>query len=89
MAVVAVCGLVLVAVLIFDAVGSSNLASYIKAATAAFVTLLLLRRLKKNPKQNMAEIFANKKNINMGVAGVVIGLFLPIIFLWFVMSAFK
>lgn len=87
--VIAIIGTFLVAVLLFDAVQSSNTASYIKSATAFFVTVLLLRSVRKNTKQSQLEIASNKRNIKMIVSGIAIGLGLPIFFIWLVKSAVR
>jgi len=87
--IIVIIGAFLVAVLFFDAIEGSNPASYIKAATAVFVTVLLFRSVRKNSKQSQVEIASNKRSIKMVVGGLAIGLGLPVIFIWLVKSVVR
>jgi membrane protein implicated in regulation of membrane protease activity len=86
-AFVAIIGIVLVAVLLFDAIQGSNPVSYIKAATAVLLTVLLLRNLRRNTQQSQEITPSNRRNVKMVAAGLAVGLIFPIIFLWLVKSA--
>lgn len=88
-AIILILGTILVASLIFDAAQTSNLSSYIKAATAVLVTFTLLLGLKKKSATDLEAVSLRHRDIKIWIIGLAIGILLPIIFLWFITSIVK